>query len=74
MGCKLLYGVGNTGGMTCKIDGKMTPEYTLWSNMLARCYSEKYKTNNPHYVGPHLVSDYFVNLITLSQALCKMGR
>ena len=58
MGCKLLYGVGNTDGMACKIDGKMTPEYTLWSNMLARCYSEKYKTNNPHYVGC-TVSDNF---------------
>lgn len=58
MSCKLLYGVGITGDMICKIDGKMTPEYTLWSNMLARCYSEKYKIKNPHYIGCS-VSDNF---------------
>ena len=49
MSCKLLYGVGVTGNMACKIGGKMTPEYTLWSNMLARCYSDRYKQKNPHY-------------------------
>ena len=58
MSCKLLYGVGITGDMVCKVDGKMTPEYTLWSNMLARCYSERYKIKNPHYVGC-TVSDNF---------------
>lgn len=48
---KLLYGVGNVDGILTKVSGKPTKLYTLWSNMLARCYSEKYQQRQPTYIG-----------------------
>ena len=38
--------------------GKDTKEYTLWKNMLQRCYSEVYKKQRPTYEGCE-VSDNF---------------
>ena len=38
--------------------GKDTKEYTLWKNMLQRCYSEVYKKQQPTYEGCE-VSDNF---------------
>ena len=38
--------------------GKDTKEYTLWKNMLKRCYSEVYKKQRPTYEGCE-VSDNF---------------
>ena len=49
---KLVYGVGNTDGLKCRLDGKrMTPMYTLWSNMLSRCYGSKTQARQPTYRG-----------------------
>lgn len=56
---KLVYGVGNTDGLKCRLDGKrMTPMYTLWSNMLSRCYGSKTQARQPTYQGCE-VSDNF---------------
>ena len=39
---KLVFGVGiNDGKYPAKINGKNTKEYTLWMDILKRCYSEK---------------------------------
>lgn len=49
---KLLYGVGNTDGLPCRQNSKrMTPMYTLWSNMLSRCYGDKTQAKQPTYIG-----------------------
>ena len=32
-------------------DGRDTKEYTLWRNMLKRCYSDNFKKKNPTYEG-----------------------
>lgn len=49
---KLLYGVGDVCGLPTRIDKQtMRPEYTLWSNMLSRCYGEKTQSRQPTYVG-----------------------
>ena len=56
---KLVYDVGNTDGLKCRLDGKrMTPMYTLWSNMLSRCYGSKTQARQPTYEGCK-VSDNF---------------
>ena len=56
---KLLYGVGSTDGLKSRLDGsRMTPMYTLWSNMLSRCYGTKTQSRQPTYQGCE-VSDNF---------------
>ena len=48
---KLVFGVGiNDGKYPAKINGKNTKEYTLWMDILKRCYSEKYHLRRPTYV------------------------
>ena len=64
---KLVYGVGvSSEGKFARsytnIDGKSkhTKEYTLWRDMLKRCYSEKYHKLRPTYLGCS-VSEGFKN-------------
>lgn len=63
---KLVYGVGVSEpgkfARSVKIDGKnyKTPEYELWKNMLARCYSPVMNKLRPRYVGCS-VSENFKN-------------
>ena len=46
----LVYGVGvNDWAGSVMVDGKLIMEYTLWANMLKRCFSEKYKQKHPTY-------------------------
>lgn len=62
----LVYGVGVSEDGKYKrsetINGvsNKTPEYELWKNMLARCYSKAMNKNRPRYVGCE-VSDNFKN-------------
>lgn len=46
-----VYGVGcfGIGEYRAKIDGKQTPEYSTWTNMLKRCYDKKYQEKFPTY-------------------------
>lgn len=56
---KLVYGVGiNDGKYPATLNGINTKEYSLWYNMLKRCYSVKYHETRPTYVGCN-VSDNF---------------
>lgn len=56
---KLVQGVGiNDRTYPTKQGGKHTKEYSLWTNMLERCYNEKFHINQPTYVGCK-VSDNF---------------
>ena len=56
---KLVYGVGiNDGKYPATLNGINTKEYSLWNNMLKRCYSVKYHETRPTYVGCN-VSDNF---------------
>ena len=46
-----VYGVGILGAKySSKINGVQTKEYTLWNDMLKRCYSDVYKKKQPTYV------------------------
>jgi hypothetical protein len=58
----LVYGVGlyEGGEYSCAIGGKRTQEYSLWTNMLNRCYSSKYHDITPTYIGCS-VSENFKN-------------
>ena len=54
-----VHGVGITGvKYPCKVNGRNTKEYVLWTNMLRRCYSDNSKKKHPTYVGCE-VSDNF---------------
>ena len=58
---KLVYGVGfNDKTRPTFVDGKIVKEYTLWQDMLKRCFSEEYQTHKPTYKGCN-VSDNFLN-------------
>ena len=46
-----VYGVGILGTKySSKVNGVQTKEYTLWRDMLKRCYSDVYKKKHPTYV------------------------
>lgn len=56
---KLVYGVGiNDRSCPTKVNGVISKEYTLWTNMLDRAYSIKYHKVCPTYIGCS-VSDNF---------------
>jgi len=63
---KLVYGVGISENgkfkrsMTVNGRSRKTPEYELWKNMLARCYSPVMHKRRPNYIGC-TVSDNFKN-------------
>ena len=47
-----VYGVGITGTKyPSTVNGVLTKEYTLWCDMLKRCYSDFSKKRNPTYEG-----------------------
>jgi len=48
----LVYGVGvNDWVGKIKVGGKPIKEYDLWTSMLERCFSEKFKQSRPTYEG-----------------------
>lgn len=47
---RLVHGVGFTDYPTCDGEGKHIKPYTLWKDMLYRCYSEKYQEKYPSYI------------------------
>ena len=56
---KLVYGVGiNDRSCPTRVNGVISKEYTLWTNMLDRAYSIKYHKVCPTYIGCS-VSDNF---------------
>ena len=58
---KLVCGVGfNDKTRPANVDGKSVKEYSLWTNMLKRCFSEKEQTRSTTYKGCN-VSDNFIN-------------
>ena len=57
---KLVCGVGlNDKTRPARVDGKDVKEYTLWKDMLKRCFSEKHQTHRPTYKDCN-VSDSFL--------------
>lgn len=48
---KWVFGVGVKGDGITKINGKHTKAYTLWKNMLERCYNPKTLSKHPTYTG-----------------------
>lgn len=54
-------GIGVSGTKyPIKVNGVITKEYTLWTHMLQRCYSDTYKKKQPTYEGCE-VSNNFKN-------------
>lgn len=49
---KLVYGVGiNDRSYPATVNGKPVKEYSLWTSMLSRCYSEAFLRKQPTYIG-----------------------
>ena len=61
-------GVGyfGVGEYKAKIDGKPTPEYGTWNNMIQRCYDKKYQENHPTYKGT-IVCEEWLNFQNFSK-------
>lgn len=59
----LVYGKGyfSEGKFKAKILTKITPEYTKWTNMLARCYSYKYQDRNSSFYKDCSVCEQWLN-------------
>ena len=58
---KLVYGKGfNDKTRTVFVDGKKVKEYSLWQNMLERCFSESYK----HVIQPIKVVMFLITFCT----------
>lgn len=55
-----VYGVGIRSVGECKVSvgGKHTTIYTLWKNMLARCYSEVMHKHRPTYIECSVEGDF----------------
>jgi len=55
----LVFGVGvNDWVGNVRVGGKDIKEYQLWSGMLERCFSEKYKQKHPTYEGVTCSKDW----------------
>lgn len=57
---KLVYGVGyfGEGPYLSSIGGVATPEYTVWYNMLERCYNPNRRVTNLAYVNSTVCLDW----------------
>jgi hypothetical protein len=68
--CRTVYGVGyfGQGKYNCRDEsGKITPEYSAWSNMIKRCYT-KYKGNRCQDLYENVkVCDEWLNFQTFAQ-------
>lgn len=62
---KLVFGVGLNDAdyhVLTKVNGKPVrcPFYQMWSNMLLRCYDEKFQDKNPTYIGCSVCDEWLV--------------
>ena len=57
---KTVYGIGylGEGKFKSRVNGKMTKEYTSWSAMMQRCYSDIYKTKEDTYSGCEVCEEW----------------
>lgn len=55
-----VFSVGylGVGEYKAQIKGKQTPEYGVWTNMLGRCYDEKYQEKYPTYKGVSVCKEW----------------
>lgn len=62
---KEIYGVGILGDIKTKNNGRITKEYSTWSNMLQRCYDPKRHEEFPRYKGCIVCEEwlYFPNFV-----------
>ena len=52
-------GIGVSGTKyPIKVNGVITKEYTLWTHMLQRCYSDTYKKKQPTYEGCEVINNF----------------
>lgn len=52
LGHSVVYGVGRNYHLTpVKVNGKLTPAYNRWCNILRRCYCPASHVKNPSYIG-----------------------
>lgn len=51
-------GVGVTGGLPTKQNGKHLEYYSVWNSMLKRCYSNSVKDRRPNYKGTVVCEDW----------------
>jgi predicted transport protein len=57
---KSVFDIGFIGNGDYKVtlNSKLTPQYISWKEMLKRCYSEKFYTKHPTYIGCTVVEEW----------------
>jgi hypothetical protein len=57
---KTVFGIGclGVGGYMAKVNNKLTDEYNSWKNLLARCYSDKYRYLHKTYEDCYMCDDW----------------
>lgn len=65
---KLVYGIGvyEVGKYAANINGKRTNEYSIWTNMIRRCYSEENQVKYPTYKDC-IICDAWLNFQTFAE-------
>ena len=53
-----VYGVGVVGVQSIRSDGKIVREYSVWSNMLKRCYDKSSLKIQPSYEGCNVSNNF----------------
>lgn len=65
-------GVGyNTSNIPTKVNGKHTPEYVMWREMLRRCYSKSFQKKCPQYTECY-VCERWHNFMNFYNDIIKM--
>lgn len=58
---KSVVGVGiNNYNGSMKDNGKNIPSYVCWTSMLKRCYSDKYQSKQPTYIGCSVCEEWLL--------------
>lgn len=57
---KLVFGIGyyGEGEYKAKVNYRLTDEYNSWKNLLARCYSDKYRYLHPSYEDCYMYEEW----------------
>lgn len=56
---KLVFSVGVKGNGIAAVNGKLTKAYTVWKEMLRRCYDPEWLSRFPTYTGCSVCSEWF---------------
>lgn len=72
---RLVCGVGDTGGLPTRVNGKIVKSYNVWEHMLTRCYNPKCQSKNPTYKNCVVSEEwkYYPNFLKFFEEFYREG-